>query len=67
MPSTIFGRLDAGGFEDRRHDVDHVVKLRADAAGVGDVAGPGNGQALPRTAEVRGHLLGPLERRVERP
>ena len=25
-------RLDASGFEDRRHDVDHVVELRADAA-----------------------------------
>ena len=40
---------------------------RADAADVLDVAGPRNGHALPRAAEVRGHLLGPLERRVERP
>ena len=31
-------RLDAGGFEDRRHDVDDVVELRADAASILDVA-----------------------------
>jgi hypothetical protein len=36
---TITG-WNAGGFEDRRHDVDHVMKLRADAAHVVDVAGP---------------------------
>ena len=29
--------------------------------------GPGHAHALPRAAEVRGDLLGPLERRVERP
>jgi hypothetical protein len=33
-------RLNAGGFEDRRHDVDQVMKLRADAAHVVDVTGP---------------------------
>ncbi len=32
--------LDACGFEDRRHDVDHMMELGADATGVRDVAGP---------------------------
>ena len=32
-----------------------------------DVAGPGHGHALRRSAEVRRHLLHPLERRVHRP
>ena len=27
MPLTVLRRLDAGRFEDRRHDVDHVVEL----------------------------------------
>ena len=27
MPLTVVRRLDARGFEDRRHDVDHVVEL----------------------------------------
>ena len=67
MPLTDLGRLDAGGFEDRRHDVDHVMELAADAAHVLDVAGPRNGHALPRSAEMRRDLLGPLERRIERP
>ena len=34
---------------------------------VRDVAGPGHGHALRRSAEVRRHLLHPLERRVHRP
>ena len=34
MPSTMSGALNPGGFEDRRHDVDDMVELRADAAGV---------------------------------
>ena len=61
------GRRDAGRFEDGRHDVDDVVELAADAAHVVDVAGPGHGHALGRPAEVRRHLLHPLERRVHRP
>ena len=60
-------RLDARGFEDRRHDVDHVMELGADTAGVLDMAGPRNGHALPGPAEVRRHLLGPLERRIKCP
>ena len=61
------GCRDAGSFEDSRHDVDDVVKLAADAAHVVDVAGPRHGHALRRPAEMRRHLLHPLERRVERP
>ena len=34
---------------------------------IGDVAGPGHGHALRRSAEMRRHLLHPLERRVHRP
>ena len=67
MPLTVAGRLDARGFEDRRHDVDDVMELGADATDVLDVAGPRNGHALPGPAEMRRHLLGPLERRIERP
>ena len=61
------GRRDAGRFEDGRDDVDDVMELAADAAHVLDVAGPGHGHALGRPAEVRRHLLHPLERRVHRP
>ena len=46
-------RGDAGGFEDRRHDVDHMMELRANAARVLDAAGPGNRHALARAAEMR--------------
>ena len=61
------GRRDAGRFKDGRHDVDHVVELAADAARVVDVAGPGHGHALGGAAEMRRHLLHPLERRAHRP
>ena len=61
------GLRDAGRFEDGRHDVDDVMELAADAAHVLDVAGPGHGHALGRPAEVRRHLLHPLERGVHRP
>jgi hypothetical protein len=42
-------------------------ELTADAAHVRDVARPGHGDTLARAAEMRRHLLGPLERRAERP
>ena len=67
MPLIVSGCRDAGRFEDGRDDVDDVVELAADAAHVIDVAGPGHGHALSRPAEVRRHLLHPLERRVHRP
>ena len=53
--------MNAARFKDRRHDVDDVVELGADAANVVDVARPGDGQALTGAAEVRRHLLGPFE------
>src|SRR5450631_33372 len=43
-----------------------MVKLGADAALVLDTRGPGHDHAVPGTAEVRGNLLGPLERRIHR-
>ena len=67
MPSTTSGWLMLGRFEDRRHDVDDVVELLADAALVLDHLGPGDGHALLGAAEVRRHHLGPGERRVEGP
>ena len=62
-----FGLRNAGRLEDGRRDVDDVVELTADAAHVVDVAGPGHGHALGRSAEVRRHLFHPFERRVHRP
>ena len=41
-------RSDAGGFQKRRHDVDHVMELGADAAGILDPGRPGHGHALAR-------------------
>src|SRR3954467_2667523 len=43
-------RLDTGGFEDRRHDIDDVVELVAHATGIVDMAGPGDRHALSRAA-----------------
>ena len=62
-----FRRLDLRGVEDGRHDVDHMGELVADAADVGDVAGPRDGHALADAAKMRGDLLEPAERRVEGP
>ena len=61
------GRCNTGRFQDRRHDVNDVVELGADAAHVLDMAGPGHAHALAGAAEVRSHLLGPLKGRVEGP
>ena len=55
------------GLVDRRGDVDHVMELRAHAARVLDPRRPRDGQRIPHAAQVRGDLLGPLERRVHRP
>ena len=62
-----FGRGDAGRFQDRRHDVDDVVELMANAADVLDVAGPRHANALRRSAAMRRDLFHPFERRVHRP
>ena len=66
-PVDRVGRGNACRFEDRRHDVDHVVELGADAALVGDMPRPRHAHSLASAAEVRRHLLAPLERRVESP
>src|SRR5271157_4107840 len=60
-------RLNPRGLEDRRHDIDDVMELRTDATNIFDAGGPRDRQTLPRAAEMRGDLLGPLERRVESP
>ena len=57
----VIGRRDAGRFEDGGHDVDDVMELAADATDVVDMAGPRHRHALGRSAEVRRHLLHPLE------
>src|SRR5437016_13946548 len=51
-------RLDARGLKEGRHDVNHVMELRADSADITDVSRPRNGHALSRAAEVRRHPLG---------
>jgi hypothetical protein len=66
-PFTSRGSGIPGHLEDRRRDVDAVVELRAHAAAVGDAFGPRHDQAVARSAEVRRHLLHPLERRRARP
>ena len=50
---------DADRIEDRRYDVDDVMELVADAAGVLDALGPGHHHAGARAAEVRRDLLDP--------
>ena len=60
-------RRDAGELEQRRHDVDDVVELPADAALVLDLGRPGDRHAVLGPAEEGRDLLGPLERRVEGP
>ena len=67
MPSMLRRRRDAGGFEDRRADVDDVRELAAQAALLGDAARPADDHRVARAAEVRGDLLAPLERAVARP
>ena len=53
LRDAIHGRrsLDAGGLENCRHNIDHVVELRANAAQILDVAWPGDGHALPGATE----------------
>src|SRR3954465_10150050 len=58
---------DAGRLENRRHDIDDVVELAADAASVLDTVRPGDRQALPRATKMRSNLLRVLERSVEGP
>ena len=67
MPLSVSGAGISGRFEDGRHDVDDMMELAADAARVVDMAGPRYGHALGRPAEMRRHLLHPLERGGHRP
>src|SRR5262245_65886754 len=52
--------LDARGFEDRRDNVNDVVKLRAQLARGFDALRPTDCQAVSRPPEVRRRLLGPI-------
>ena len=56
----------AGGFEDRRRDVDDVVELAPDLALRLDAFRPVHDRAVARAAPVRRDLLGPLVGRVHR-
>ena len=65
-PLSSVGRRDADHLVERRHDVDDVQELAAQAALVLDPRRPGHDHRVARAAEVAGDLLGPLERRVHR-
>ena len=58
---------DAGRLENGRPDVDAVRELRAQVAAGLDLAGPGDDHRVARPAQMAGHLLAPLERRVAGP
>src|SRR5207245_10331304 len=58
---------NTGRLEDCWSNVDDVMELTADAAGVIDVARPRDRHALGRASEVRRDLLHPFEWRVESP
>ena len=66
-PVHHFRGWNAGDIEDRGHDIDQMVELGANAAGVFDPLWPSDDHTLPRAAEMGGDLFGPLERRIERP
>ena len=59
--------LDFRRFENGRHNVYDMVELMPDPALVLDDFRPRDRHALARAAEMRHDLLGPGERRVERP
>ena len=67
IPSIGSGLRNAGRFEDGRSDVDDVMELAADASRIVDMARRGHDDALGGPAEMRRHLLHPLERGVHRP
>ena len=69
LPDSVYPgrRLDAGRLQDGRRQVDDVVELGTQPSGVGDPAGPRDGQAVAGAAEVGGDLLHPLERCVQGP
>ena len=53
-------------FQNSRCDIDDVMPLRTDTAGVFNAVGPRDHHAVARPAVVRRHLLGPLEWSVAR-
>ena len=61
------GLRNAGRFEDGRGNVDDMMELAADASDIVDVTRPGHDHALGGPAEMRRHLLHPLERGIHRP
>src|SRR5262249_58431812 len=58
---------NARRLKDRRHDIDDMVELPADATLVLDLRRPRNRHALAGAAEERRDLLGPFIGRVECP
>ena len=61
------GSIDAGDLQQGGHDIDDMHELLAQAALVLDSLRPGDHHALPHTAEPRGVLFEPGERRVKGP
>ena len=55
----------AGRFENRGRNIDHVRELAADLALALDALRPVDHHAVTGAAKVRGNLLGPLEGRVK--
>ena len=49
-----------------RHQIDDVMELLTPSTGVGYAGWPVHDEAVAGAAEVRGHLLGPLARGIER-
>ena len=60
-------RVDAGGFENGRHDVDDVHELLAQGALVLDARRPRNHHVLVDAAQLRGVLFEPRKRGIKRP
>ena len=63
-PVDLSGLGQADNVEDGRDDVDAVGELRAQVAAAGDAPGPRDHHRVACAAQVAGHLLAPLERRV---
>ena len=59
--------LDTRRVENGGGQIDDVVELIPNCAGVGDATGPRHGQPIACAAEMRCHLLHPLERRIQCP
>jgi hypothetical protein len=59
-------RVNAAHFVDRRHDVDRVQELVAQAPLVLDALGPRDNHGIARAPEMARDLLRPLEGRVHR-